>query len=778
MTTPWHKAIRDFEQESTRTILVVLAIAVGIAGFAAVLASYAILTRELNRGYLATNPASATVRTDAVDDQLLAAIAATRGVREVEARRSVSGRIKGGTPGWRNLLLFVVKDFGRIRVSKLNPERGAWPPATGEILIERDAFQVARVRIGDTVTVRTLNGPERALRVAGSVHDVGQAQARMENMVYGYITVATLEQLGEDARLNQLKLVVAGDNFDQRHVRSVVGDVEKVIEARGHPVLRVDIPPPGKHPHADIMGLLLLSLASFGLFVMLLSGVIVVNLLTALMAAQVRQIGVMKAIGGTRSQIAGIYFGQALLLGVAAIAIALPAGVWGSRSLCGAMAVFLNFDITSFAIPVWVYLCVVMVGLVVPLLAAAVPVWRGSGISVRRALADFGVAADSFGATRFDRMLAGVGGVARPLLLAIRNNFRRRGRLALTVLTLVTGGLFFMTALNLRASLIHTLDRLFDAKKYDLSLSMAGMAPIADVNRIVLATPGVRRAEEWMTSEAGLPQRFIVIALPPQSGMFQPDIVRGRWLAATENDGLVVNTALAARDTQMQLGNRVTIPMDGGNVTLRVVGVMREPFSPPIAYMPLRGGLTNNVRLVLQKTDPASIDRAKGLLEENLGREGIKVTSMSSKGDSRFGFDQHMLMIYVALIIMSAMIGGVGGLGLMTTMSLNVLERRREMGVLRVVGAKPRTVWMMLVAEGMVVSLLAWALAGIAAWPLSKGLGNFLIVMMFKSGLDFTFEPRGLFIWLGISLLLGAIASFVPAWHAARQPVREALGYE
>jgi len=449
----------------------------------------------------------------------------------------------------------------------------------------------------------------------------------------------------------------------------------------------------------------------------------------------------------------------------------------------------------------------------VPLAAAAVPVWRGTGVSVRRALADFGVAANSFGTSRFDRMLTGVSGLARPLLLAIRNNFCRRGRLALTVLTLAAGGLFFMTALNVRASMIRTLDRLFEGKKYDLSLTIAGMAQVGEVDRIVRATPGVRAAEAWIASEGTVPQdqkagqafattqphsagaahgvgvsgdRFLVIALPPQTKLLAPAIDSGRWLAAAENDTIVINTALAAKRAQMKVGNRVTFPMGPGTVTFRVVGVARESFSPPTAYIPraffdeIAGhtGITNNVRLVLDKNDAESIERVKGLLEDNFGREGIKVTGMTSKGESRFGFDQHMLMIYVALIVMSAMIGGVGGLGLMTTISLNVLERRREMGVLRAVGATPRALWLMLVVEGTVVGVLSWAIAGFAAWPLSRGLGYFLATTMIKSALDFSFELRGLVVWLAISLLLGAMASFVPARHAAQLSVKEALSYE
>ena len=72
------------------------------------------------------------------------------------------------------------------------------------------------------------------------------------------------------------------------------------------------------------------------------------------------------------------------------------AGNWGAHLLCCYLAVFLNFDITNFFVPAWVYLLVAFVGLLVPLLAAAHPVWKGTGITVHQALADFGVPQDSF----------------------------------------------------------------------------------------------------------------------------------------------------------------------------------------------------------------------------------------------------------------------------------------------------------------------------------------------------------------------------------------------
>jgi len=192
MNTPWRKAIRDLLQESTRTTLVVLATAIGISGFLGVLSTYAILTRELGKGYLETNPASATLHTDAVDHALLSAVLADPDLSEAQARRVLHGRIRTGPAEWHNLAIFVVEDYGNIRLNKFVPEQGTWPPGTGEILIERDAFQVAHAKIGDNVSIRLGHGKDQTLRVTGGVHDVGLAQARMESSVYGYISVDTL----------------------------------------------------------------------------------------------------------------------------------------------------------------------------------------------------------------------------------------------------------------------------------------------------------------------------------------------------------------------------------------------------------------------------------------------------------------------------------------------------------------------------------------------------------------------------------------------------------
>ena len=142
-------------------------------------------------------------------------------------------------------MIIVVKDYGNIQLDKFVPERGAWPPGPGEILIERDAFQVAHANIGDTVTIRLNHGKDQTLRVTGGVHDVGLAQARMEGMVYGYITLDTLVLLGEQPYLDRLNFLVAKNRFDEQHIRTVAQGVKTVVEGSGHPVRDVYIPRPG-----------------------------------------------------------------------------------------------------------------------------------------------------------------------------------------------------------------------------------------------------------------------------------------------------------------------------------------------------------------------------------------------------------------------------------------------------------------------------------------------------------------------------------------------------
>jgi putative ABC transport system permease protein len=272
--------------------------------------------------------------------------------------------------------------------------------------------------------------------------------------------------------------------------------------------------------------------------------------------------------------------------------------------------------------------------------------------------------------------------------------------------------------------------------------------------------------------------------MPADTQLLKLNLIEGRGLQTSDNDALVINDALAKREPQLKVGSTVMLQMGPAATAWRIVGITRETFSPAVAYAPLsffserHPGMVNSLRLALDKTDPDSIDLTKALLDQNLENEGIRARGSLSTADSRFGFDQHMLMIYVFLIIMSVIVGGVGTLGLMTTMSLNIMERRREIAVMRAIGATAGIVSLIVIVEGIAVGLMSWTIAAIAAWPVSRGLGKLMVRLLFTNGLHFKFEWWGLLIWLGVSLLASLFATLVPAWKTSRTTIREGLAYE
>ncbi|CAG0994068.1 hypothetical protein METP2_02796 [Methanosarcinales archaeon] len=316
----WRKVLGDLWLNKTRTLLAVLAIAIGIFGVGTVLAGYSILTHEINANFLGTHPASAILYTENADDKLAAAVESLPGVANAEPRRIVTARIQAGPNEYRRLLLFVIDDFNNLRVSTFKLERGNWPPADREILIERSALPLIKKEIGDTVIIQTPNnGQDHELKVTGIVHDPGQSPGDVDNIAYGYITLNTLESLGETRALNELRIVVDENSKDVTRITNVANQVRDVMEKRGYHVSHVEIPNAGKHPHADQMDSLLFLLEVFGILALILSSILVASTVSALLSQQIRQIGVMKVIGATTYQIAGLYFGSVLLLGVSGL---------------------------------------------------------------------------------------------------------------------------------------------------------------------------------------------------------------------------------------------------------------------------------------------------------------------------------------------------------------------------------------------------------------------------------------------------------------------------
>ena len=164
-----NKIFRDLWQNKGRSLLVILAIAIGIFGVGFILTASNILQREINRNYLDTNPASVVFYSDNFDEATIADVASWSEVATVEPRSKMRARYQIGPNQWMMIFLFVVDDFDNLRVNTFYPEMGEWPPAADEILLERSALDLFEGAVGDTAVVKTPNGMAQNLLVSGTV---------------------------------------------------------------------------------------------------------------------------------------------------------------------------------------------------------------------------------------------------------------------------------------------------------------------------------------------------------------------------------------------------------------------------------------------------------------------------------------------------------------------------------------------------------------------------------------------------------------------------------
>jgi putative ABC transport system permease protein len=120
----------------------------------------------------------------------------------------------------------------------------------------------------------------------------------------------------------------------------------------------------------------------------------------------------------------------------------------------------------------------------------------------------------------------------------------------------------------------------------------------------------------------------------------------------------------------------------------------------------------------------------------------------------------------------------VGAMGLTGTMGMNVLERTREIGIMRAIGAKDSEIMRMVMVEGMVIGSISWVLGLVLSIPITYGLSLIVSLAVFETPINVVFTPLGYLIWLALVIVLSALASILPARNAARLTIREVLAYE
>lgn len=786
--TRWRKTCRDAWRHRARTLLVVLAVALGLIGGGAVLDAWALVRTTTQASYAASHPVAATLNVQPLDPDFLARVRNIPGIGAVRARRTVVATLQDEGEH-KTVVLRALDDVTRPDIGRLQDVEGDWPPRDGEIMIEHSSLTYSGVVNGQAVMLAAPGKAPVSLKVGGLVRDVAVAPGWMDHVVYGYVNLATLSRLGAPPAFDELQFTVTNPAPSREAVRHLAWQVKAMAQAEGRRVGRIDVPVPGQHMHAAQMESLTLVQGAFGILTLMVCGCLIVNLVSAMLAGQRRELGVMKAIGASERQLATHILALAAGLGVLAVAIALPVAAVLGRLYGSFQGELLNFPVDRYAIPAWAPMFQAAIGIGLPVLAAAWPVAKACRQPVAEALRDTGLP-ESTADKRARRWLQGLP-LARPQLLSLHNAFRQRLRFGLSMLSLAVAGAVFVGAANLRVAVKHSVDLLFDAQRYDVSLRMAAPMPAHALEAAAARVPDVAVAETWDSASATLAEHdgtvggaFSLLAVPVHSRVLAPVVRSGRWLLESEPDGVVIGSALLKDNPTLRLGQRMLLLIEGRPVDLQIVGIV-DSGPEALAYTAQSGPGAG------YGGDPASIlvvrarDRAQAVqlelihrLRASLERQGMPVAASRLQSDSRQGIDDHLQMVVSFLGMMGWVMIVVGGMGLASTMSVGVLERQREIGVLRAIGAGAGAILAMVQLEGLVMALIGWLLSLPLSLPVSVLLGDAFGRVMFAIPTSLTPEPGGALRWLGLVTAVSVLACAWPAWQAMRMPAVKALQYQ
>jgi putative ABC transport system permease protein len=806
----WKKVLHDLVDNKSRTVLVVVSIIVGVFSIGVISGAYAIINHDMSASYAAGNPANIEVRGEAFNNDQVSMIGNMAGVQNAEGRRVLSSRFRvPGSSQWITLNLIAIKDFKDLKINHLTPILGVSAPKKKEIILEVKAAKELGITVGDSLEIQLNNGTIKTLPVVGIVQDPGTGAGDFLASNMAYITTTTLGYLNEPDIFNRVYATVKENGNSRDYLRQVTADVKDKLEKSGSAVLRTRAGLSNEHPLASTVQAILGILLALGVLILFLSSSLIANTLNALLNQHLRHIGVIKLIGGRRNQVIGMYFVLIMAFSAIALVIAVPLGGQGAYMLSEFIASSINFQLLGYRIVPTALMIQIIVGLAIPLLAGLVPVLNGSRTTVLNALNSGALGQEEKKHKKYEHKVSPWEHfqvntttwlsrrkihIPRPLLISLRNTFRRKGRLMLTLFTLSMGGAIFIAVFNVRVSLNDYIDQIGHYFLADITLDFEQPYRLTKVRNTALAFPGVQHVEGWaygsaesLKPDGSVAENLTILAPPAGSELVNPQLVSGRWLLPGDEKVITVSESLLKIYPDLKPGDEIQLKISGKEDIWKIAGIFKFVNQEgTIAYANYEylskyihfPDQSFSYRIVTDNHEPNYQQAMADKLDEYFRDEGFRVNKAQTGRSTLKKASESLGILVTFLMIMALLTALVGSMGLTGTMGMNVLERTREIGIMRSIGAVDKVIMRTVIAEGALIGMISWGIGALLSIPFSYLLSAIVSYAVFKFPIPVIFTAEGFVIWLFIVLALSALASILPARKAARLTIREVLAYE
>ncbi len=797
----WQKVWFDLWHNKTRTLLAVISIAVGVFAVGTVFGMNDQMLTAMDASHRKDMPQHFTMNlTRLIDRDTALALRQVPGVEDVEPLNQIALRYRfPADKNWHQAIVQMRDDYRQQKYQLLQLKAGEWPKGNG-IGMEFMQADYYKLNVGDQV-IFEIDKKERALPITGLIrHPYTPPPAMGYDLAFFFTDAAGMERFGvPQGQFSTLMVRVTP--YSLEHAKEVASEIKDRLAKQDIGVAATQYQDPNKHWGRVFMDSFVLVLNLMAVVSLLLSTVLVLNTFMALITQQTNQIGMLKAVGGTSKTVMQIYLAGVLAYGLLALFISFPLGAWlAFKASQGFLALF-NIPYPIFQVSTSAVVFQLAAALIIPLIAALWPILHGAGITVREAMASYGLGAD-FGSGRFDQFIERVGRRLLPshYAAALANTFRRKGRLILTEAVLIIAGAMFLMMMAMKSSLAATLDAEFARRDYDLTIQFERMQRIDRAVPIALELNGVAKAEMRFahsvsilkqgqkTKEAGIAS--YLLGTSPENSMYKPMMVAGRWLQPGDDRVVVLEKDLADLN-HLQVGEVVTLDLaELGHSDWQIIGISKSIGTGELSvnniYVPIdavlattnRIGRGDGLYVKTRQHDAASVKLVADTLQAIYGQRNMKVTAIATAPGDRLQMESSFAIVVYMFLAMAFLAALVGGIGQMGALSIGVIERTKEIGILRAIGARSRTIMGMFMLEGILQGALSWLIAVPLSLIGAPLFSNTIGRIMFGINLEYRYDFQAALVWLMVVLIIGMVSSIGPARSATRVSVGQSLAYE
>lgn len=710
---------------------------------------------------------------------------------------------------------------------------GAWPAKDGEIAVDSRTAKTGGYVVGDTVQVVTAAAQAKVAPKLTGIMEPSGSLVGASVVVWTTHQAQALYQEGKDV-YNDV-WVTAADGTSQDELQTAVAkvlppDLEAVTGEKAAEAMRTSI--------QDSMKFITYFLLIFAAIALVVGTFIIVNTFSILVAQRMKELALFRAIGASRQQVARSVLVEAFIVGLVGSTVGLLVGIGlaiAIKALFGSIG--LDLSDASLVIAPRTVLASYLVGLIVTLLAAYLPARRAGKVPPVAAMRDdvtlaetsmhhrviAGAALAIAGAIAMGLglfvdvpnaivwigigilgVLLGVAGtsplVGRPLItgmgrlyrrmfgavgvMAEENALRNPRRTAATASALMIGvTLVSMMAVfgsSAKQSINGEIERNFKADYLvsnaigsDFSPSVgdeiAKIPGVETVSRMKWGMGKVKDSDEWIAAVD--PATFGSVSTIDEKN----DATVLKQLTA---GGLLIDSEKASK-LGVKAGDMVPVTLQGKPFDVKVAGTFESSATAPsglivdVATWTQHGGTAADGQVFVKAAEGADMAAVTSAIDKVVADlPTVSVKDMAGYAEEQSKPIDQMLMIIYALLGLAVIIAI---LGIINTLALSVIERTREIGLLRAVGLGRGQLRRMLRLESVVIAILG-AVLGIV-------LGVVFGIAIQRALADQGFTALSipwlqLIAFLLLAGVVGVLASVWPGRRAAKMQILDAISSE